>query len=379
MLTSKVITSELITGVSVRSIKVSSKTCWRHIVLTTSSGRNGIGEFTLDGAAHAKDAAPADYDTQALIMAQKLEGAPLLEESLDLLGPLPTNSIARASIYSACSQAFIDLLASESRVSVAEYLRPGHGKIEVPIYANINRRTDERSPLGCQNSALVAIKAGFKGVKIAPFDNLTPQLCGTAEGKELIDAGLERIKAIKLVGKGEIDIMIDCHWRFSAPGITAILDLLTEAGVVWIECPLPEIQENIPALREIRALCNSRGIRLAGLETSIGWESYRPYVEGGAYDLIMPDIKHAGGYRAILEIADRAAEHGVGTSLHNPSGPVAHAASLQLTSILPNNEALEIQYDESPLFWTITTPAPPRVNGDSSVPQFHGLGLKLKD
>jgi galactonate dehydratase len=91
-------------------------------------------------------------------------------------------------------------------------------------------------------------------------------------------------------------------------------------------------------------------MRLCGLETSIGVHGYEPFLSAGAYDLVMPDIKHAGGYRAILEIAKRAQHYGVATSLHNPSGPIAHAASLQLSAVLPGTERLEIQFDESPLF-----------------------------
>ena len=50
----------------------------------------------------------------------------------------------------------------------------------VPLYANINRRTVERTPASFAASAAVAIAAGYTSFKLAPFDEITPERC--AEG-----------------------------------------------------------------------------------------------------------------------------------------------------------------------------------------------------
>ena len=39
----------------------------------------------------------------------------------------------------------------------------------------------------------------------------------------------------------------------------------------------------------LRGLANDHGLRLAGLEEGIGIDAFAPYVEAGAYDVVMPD------------------------------------------------------------------------------------------
>ena len=67
-----------------------------------------------------------------------------------------------------------------------------------------------------------------------------------------------------------------------------------------------------------------------------GLEGFRPFLEAGIYDVIMPDVKYAGGLRELLRIGEFAAGLGVACSPHNPSGPIAHAHSLHLSAHLPS-------------------------------------------
>lgn len=365
-----------IAKVSLSSIAVSSKTTWRHIVLTASDGTVGVGEYTLDGAL-GSSGPPPGLDDLALEMASRLVQSPVAEHSLSLLGPIPLASLTHSTVYSACSQALVSLCAEMANVSVAEYLDVGPAKPFIALYANINRRTETRTPQACALSAQAAMKAGFSAIKIAPFDGLTPSACETPSGQALIEAGLARIAAIRGAVGPSIDIMIDCHWRFTETVMLSLLGKLESLGVIWLECPIPETVEFMTSLKRLRHAANVRGMRLCGLETSIGVEGYEPFLSAGAYDLVMPDIKHAGGYRAILDIARQTQRHGVAISLHNPSGPVAHAASLQLSAVLPGTERLEIQFDESPLFWTITDPPPPSIGDTTQIPKGSGLGVKL--
>ena len=100
---------------------------------------------------------------------------------------------------------------------------------------------------------------------------------------------------------------VDCHWRFDERTAAALNEAAARFGVYWIECPLPEVDGNIPALARLRGQCNGLGMRQAGLETSIGWAGFRRYCEGAAYDAVMPDTKYAGGiHEAVLrQHADR--------------------------------------------------------------------------
>ena len=70
----------------------------------------------------------------------------------------------------------------------------------------------------------------------------------------------------------------------------------------------------------------------------------------GLYDVLMPDVKYAGGYRGMLAIARLCASHNVLFAPHNPTGPIAHLASIQACAAAPEVLWLEHQWAESPLF-----------------------------
>ncbi|MEX0828445.1 MAG: enolase C-terminal domain-like protein, partial [Haliea sp.] len=123
-----------------------------------------------------------------------------------------------------------------------------------------------------------------------------------------------------------------------------------EHGLHRIECPVPESAETIPLIKELRHLANSAGVRLAGLETQTSAEAFRPYLRAGAYDVMMPDVKYAGGPAEMLRIAELFAHHKVAFSPHNPTGPICHAHSLQVCAAVRNSDLLEHQFDESPAF-----------------------------
>ena len=56
----------------------------------------------------------------------------------------------------------------------------------------------------------------------------------------------------------------------------------------------------------------------------------------------------------MLRIAQRATEHGVAFSPHNPSGPVCTWHSWQVALVAPECAMLELQFDESPMYDSLT-------------------------
>ncbi|MEM0907872.1 MAG: enolase C-terminal domain-like protein [Pseudomonadota bacterium] len=359
----------LISAVTTKEASVTPKTTWRFVRVTTTTGFEGVGEFTHQPA-------PPDVAHKMHEIGKTLVGTAANRNALSPLSHLKYQGFTPATLYSALEQALADIEAQVAGLPLAHHLG-GNPCAPIPLYANINRRTTDRSPEGFSQSARLAVAAGFTSIKIAPFDGLSPELCGAEAGQERLAQGLARIVAVADAAR-DARVMVDCHWRLTEDAAHALLPALADAGVVWLECPLPETTKNLPALVRLRRLGNDRGIRLAGLETMSGWEAFKPFVEAGAYDVIMPDIKHCGGHQAMTEIAERAAASGVTTSPHNPSGPVAHAHSLHAQAGLPGNEPLEVQFDETPMFDALTLPPPPRRNGTSPLPGGLGLGLSLK-
>lgn len=347
--------------------RITEKTIWRFVTLHDNKGNTGHGEFSYDGA-------PVDILDQANAFISPLLGLPANGDSLaDSGARLDFEDLMQATLFSAVEQALVEIEAKAVRLPLWRYLGGRNGNVEIPLYANINRRTVDRSPEGFAQSAADAVASGFSWIKIAPFDGVTPQ---TVEGDITITEGLARIKAVRSV-IGDRFLMVDCHWRFSADRTMSLMGELSASQICWLECPIVESENQLDAMIAIRNSANANGMQLAGLESFAGWEQFRPYVEAGAYDVVMPDIKHCGGHRAFQEIAKNTAIFGVGVSAHNPSGPVAHLASLHATAAIGAPEPMEIQFDESLRFFELTGPSPPAVSGRSKLPSGVGLGARL--
>ena len=360
-----------LSSASLHFVRVTHKTCWTFVRLHTEDGRIGEGEATLTGREDALLAAAENVIPVALSQATQRYPSRFAECRA------PDN-IQDAGIVSAIDQALWSLHAHGNGQSLARTL--GVRRDRIPVYANINRRTDNRSPDGFAASARAAIAGGHTAFKVAPFDEVSPAVCAQSDGVQAMQTGLARVAAVREAIGPQARLMVDCHWRFDEATARTLNDAAARLGVHWIETPLPEFETNIPALVRLRHQCNAHGIRQAGLETSVRWETMRPFCEAGAYDVVMPDMKYIGGIREMERTAAKCETLGVQVSPHNPSGPICHAASLQVSASLGAFDMLELQFDESPLFDSLVgAPFPAIIGGHAELPPGLGLGAKLVD
>ena len=107
----------------------------------------------------------------------------------------------------------------------------------------------------------------------------------------------------------------------------------------FFEEPVPP--DNLDALKAVKD--KSPVAISAGERLYTRWD-YRPMFDKMAADYIQPDISHAGGIMELKKIAAEAESRYIPFAPHNPSGPVANAATLQLAATCPNFEILEIMY-----------------------------------
>ncbi len=343
--------------------EVTPKTRWIFVQVATASGLVGTGEGSLNS------------QEDAVLDALRARSAALfaLPHAVPATWPRP-QGLAEAAAVSALDQALWDIAAQRDGQSVAAALG-GERRSSVPLYANVNRRTLDRSPSGFAASARDALAAGFEAVKIAPFDEVAP---GVARVPGSLGPGLARIAAVREAIGPARDLMVDCHWRLDEPEAETVIREGEALALHWVECPLPETEANLPALRRLRTLANARGIRLAGCETAVGDEGFAPFLGAQAYDAMMPDAKYVGGLEEMLRIAGTFAAAGVAFSPHNPTGPVCHAASLQVCAAAGTLDRLEVQFDETPLFDELVDGALPRAEGGAStLPGGPGLGVRL--
>ncbi len=344
--------------------EVTPATRWSFVAVQTWDGLTGWGEATLNLA------------TGDLIATIQRIGPTVLADPTTLAA-LPLPDLPTAAVVSALDQALWDIAAQREGVPLAAALG-GIKRAAVPLYANINRRTRDRSPAGHAASARDALASGYQAFKIAPFDGVTAQACRDGAAADLIRAGIDRAAAVRDALGSAARLMIDCHWRLDPATAGHVIREAAALGVYWVECPLPETESAIPDLKRLRHLANAQGVRLAGMEQGIRLAAFAPFIAGGAYDVMMPDVKYVGGLAGMLRVADAMTAAGVAVSPHNPTGPICHAGSLHVCATITEIDMLEVQFDETPLFDALSQPpAPAPRAGLAALPEGVGLGMGI--
>jgi galactonate dehydratase len=334
----------------------------------------GLGEASLNGWEPAQMAVAESLRTA-------LQGR-TIDEAIPLLRVYPHSpgGLIASSVASATEQAITDLRAKFAGVPVHALLGGKAMRKAVRVYANINRGARNRSPDGIAQAARNAVAAGYAAVKIAPFDGVYPDHPDAVELKRLTQLGVDRVYAIREAVGPDIDIMVDCHWRFDEPGALKLIRDLRAARLYWLECPTSENPDGFASIRRIHDETSQCGMKLAGAERQVAVSGFRPFVTDRLLDVVMPDIKYAGGYAEMLNIAETCAANSVGFSPHNPSGPICNMASIHLCAIAPAFLILEFQLAESPLYIDVVKGFQPKlVNSCFEVPDTPGIGVELDD
>ena len=360
-----------IAAVEFRGVNVTPKTNWCFLLLRTADGRTGLGECTLANQEALLAAEAARLDAL-------LRGADAMARNrIARLVPHAPGGLVAHTVASALEQALWDLAGQALGLPIHALLG-GALRPAVPLYANINRGADPRTPEGFAAAAGRAVAAGFRAVKLAPFEPMVWEDAADPAQRAAYAEGLARIAAVRDAVGPAVDVMVDAHWRFSPGGAAGLLRDVAEYRLFWLECPVSEA--NHAAIRRLRGMANDRGMRLAGAETLAGLGAYRSVIEAGCYDVLMPDIKHAGGHKEIRRIAALAQTAGVEIAPHNPTGPVCHAHSVQLCATLPNLLPLEVQFGETERFFTMVDGHDLRfAAGAATLPMGAGLGVTLDE
>ncbi|MEV6641378.1 mandelate racemase/muconate lactonizing enzyme family protein [Amycolatopsis sp. NPDC051371] len=343
--------------------RVSARTRW-HFVVLRDGDTSAVGECSDAG------------DTDAVIrrltaLTPSLEGRDLLADRTSVVDELTRaveslpqqEKFAAATVLGGLEQSLVDFAAQADGEPVWKWLG-GVSPDRVPLYANINRMPGGRSPADVAEMAARAVAAGFTSVKCAPFDVREP-------GQDLADTGVARLRAIRTAIGEDVGLKVDFHERLTAEDVHRVLPAMEELGVAWLEDAFAV--QHVEDLRRLRAATT---LPLAGGELMFHLDEARTAVAEHLVDVLMPDVKHAGGIERTLSIA-RAAT-GTAISPHNPSGPVATAASAHLLAACPNATVLEHQFGEVPWRPELVDGAENITDGHLHVSDRPGLGVRLR-
>ena len=209
-------------------------------------------------------------------------------------------------------------------------------------------------------------RKGYRGLKFDPFED-----AGRDPDKASIRKAVEIVEAVRAATGPDVDLMIDAHGRFSPGSAIAIARELEPCDLFWLEEPcdpenaasLAMVGRNIKTRLATGERCTSRAAMAGLLETH-------------EIDVLQPDIIHVGGIMEGKKIAAMADAYYIPISFHNPFGPVATAAAVQLDACTTNFFMQEsfCEYDVDFRF-DLLEHAPRPENGRYVVPDRPGLGV----
>jgi galactonate dehydratase len=283
------------------------------------------------------------------------------------------NGLISATACSAIEQALWDLAGKSLDVPTCSLLG-GPIRDTLPVYANINRATNPRTPAGFAAAAKKAVAEGFRAVKAAPFDGFPPPGSPAAAIEAAVESGIASLVAMREAIGPDIELMVDCHSFFDVPLAVRVAHRLDPQRLAWYEEPVPPEK-----LQETREIHNQIQQPMAAGEILYGIAGFAPLSRDRTVHVIMPDVKHCGGLLELTRIAAVADSDGVTVAPHNPSGPVSTAASIQVCAVLDNFRILEFQWGEVDWRHDIVTPPERFENGTINVPKRPGFGIELNE
>lgn len=340
------------------------RTNYVFVKVYTDSGITGVGEgtleykeFALTGAIeHLKDFLLGKDPRQIEWLTHRM-----YRDSYWRVGPVMMAAV------STIEMALWDILGKFAGLPVYQLLG---GKVRdgIRMYAN-GWFAGAKEPDEFARKAEEAVARGVTALKWDPFETAY---------MHLTEAQLRRsIRCVKEVREAvgpEVDLLIECHGRLDTSSALRVANELAPYRPMWFEEPVPPDCQS--ALAEVR---QKSPVPIAAGERIYGIHQYSEFINARCADFLQPDVSHAGGIMEIKKIAAMAEARHVEVAPHNPSGPVANAATLQLAGNLSNFVILEIMLTDVEWRAELTDEAVTFSDGEILIPDRPGLGIELNE
>lgn len=214
---------------------------------------------------------------------------------------------------------------------------------------------------------------GVKAMKIWPFDQFSEGSFGQYISLADVERGLRPIQQIRDAVGTEMEIGIECHFRWNRVSIERIARALEPYHILFMEDVLPAVH-----LDEIKSIAASINIPVIGSELLMTRWQLRDWLVKGVSQIVMTDPVWNGGIAETRKIAAMAEAFGVPLVLHNVAGPICHAACMHLGAHIPNLFYVESVRAFYQTYFPILSGWKPTVSdGHLDIPQGPGLGVEL--
>ncbi len=340
------------------------RTNWVFVKVETDSGIHGWGEATLEY--REPTVAAAIHDLEGWLIGRDPHNIEAFRHDCyrDAYwrgGPVLMSALAGVEI------ALWDIKGKALGVPVWQLLG-GKVRDAVPIYVN-GWFAPAKTPDEFAAKAAAVREHRFLGCKWDPFGKAWQQI-----GRRELDSAMECVRKVSETVGQDVLLLIEGHGRFDIPTAVKIGRRLEEFDICWFEEPLPP--DDLNGMREVKERVR---VSLAAGERLYNRYEYRQFFDLNCADYIQPDISHAGGIFEMRLLGAEAEARHIGFCPHNPSGPVANAATLQLAGCVPNFVILEMMMTDVPYRAEICDEELVVREGRMVIPDRPGIGIDLDE
>ncbi len=212
-----------------------------------------------------------------------------------------------------------------------------------------------------------ATNRGFKALKLGwgPFGRVDAAM----------DENLVRT-ARETVGP-DVELMVDAggsdqFWPHGYKWALERAKMLADYDVVWFEEALPP--DDIEGHARLR---DHSPVPIAGGEVLTRRQSFIPWIERGALDIVQPDVTKVGGISELRRILWMACDHNILLVTHGWNTALGLAADLHIAAAHPTARWVEYITPSPYIEEIVTTPFVIDKEGLLEIPTGPGLGIEL--
>jgi galactonate dehydratase len=215
---------------------------------------------------------------------------------------------------------------------------------------------------------------GIRAMKIWPFDIATEVSNGARIGRADLCHALEPFRKIRDAVGDDMEIMVELHGLWSLPCAMAIAEALEPFAPAWIEEPI-----RFNDIQAMAQLARHTSIPICASERLATRTSFAALIAAGAASIVMLDLAWCGGISEGRKIAAMAEAHSLPVTLHDCTGPITFAASVALSTVLPNVNWQEmVRAYTTGWYQEVATTLPVVTDGHVVALDAPGLGTALR-
>jgi galactonate dehydratase len=343
---------------------------WVVIVVETDEGIVGVGEATLDYM--PASVVGAIEDCREFLIGRDPAG--IERHWMDLYrGFFWRGGPAHMTAISGIDQALWDIAGKVAQMPVHRMLG-GPTRDKVQVYLNQWYR-GARTASELVERAQEAVASGARALKWYPFRYFPMSQQAYMMTNAEMRTAVGEVEAVRAAVGPDITLMVDLAARLDKMMSIQFCNHVAPYNLLWVEEPVGP--ENPEVLKEISRATN---VRLTTGERLFTRWDFRPVIESQSVSFVQPSMAHAGGITEMRKIAAMAETYTIGVAPHNPLGPVANAASVQLAASITNFILLEAYADNVPPIRKEIVIDGPKLVGDAyELPTTPGLGITIDE